>query len=264
MTNPSDPAPARPTRTLSGRILASLGALLRTRITTGLLVILPIAVTYYVVKFIFLIMVDSSKWAVEAFFGRVPIVERWAIPIISVLCTIFVLYAVGLFATHVIGRRFIGAFDALVDRLPLIKTVYRAMKQIVDTFSTTQTTSFQRVALVPFPSNELRTVGFITNYSRDAESGDEIVTIFVSTTPNPTTGFVFVTRRRDVVELDWSVEEAVRMVISAGILFPHKLTMLLPEQAAALRLAQRGTFTTDRTESAIAGAPRDRTAAPGQ
>lgn len=264
MNDSTHPAPARPTRTLSGRILASLGALLRTRITTGLLVILPIYITYYVVKFIFGIMDQSSRWAVEAVFGRLPVVERWAIPIISVAFTVFVLYAVGLFATHVIGRRFISAFDALVDRLPLIKTVYRAMKQIVDTFSTTQSTSFQRVALVPFPSNELRTIGFITNYSRDITTDEELVTIFVSTTPNPTTGFVFVTRRKDVVELDWSVEEAVRVVISAGILFPHKLTMLLPEQVAALRPAPRGTLQPDRVEGAVAGAGLDHTPAPGQ
>jgi uncharacterized membrane protein len=241
-----------------GRVLATMQALVRTRLTTGLLVILPIYVTYWLIRFVFELMRDSSKWIVEHFlrsqYGR-PFLERWKVPppeeierhlghvpssaeivaylpdsvqwgvaITSVLLTLFLLYMIGLFAANIVGRRVLELFEYALDRVPIVKTIYRACKQIFATFSGDRTSTFQRAAIVPFMTPQVKTLGFITNTFTDPASGTELCTVFVPTTPNPTSGFVLILRRSEIRELDWSAEESVQALISAGILFPSSFT----------------------------------------
>ncbi len=256
------------------RIGATLKALVRTRVTAGLLVILPLYITFVVVKFVFTIMRDSSLWLVEAYLrtpggktlldrwevrsisngteqlvtvsealealqdrlGRLPNREeffevlpqtlQWGTAIASVLLTFLILYGIGLFAANVFGRRIIEGFETLLERLPLVKTVYRSLKQILATFAGDQTQNFQRVALIPFPDQSMRAVGFITNTFRDSVTDEELCAVFIPTTPNPTTGYLQVIRRGDLTELNWSVEEAVRAIMSGGILKPDFLTIV--------------------------------------
>lgn len=252
----AQPVPRRPSR-----VGATIKALLRTRITTGILTILPLLVTLWVVRLIFGWMRDASGWAVKAvlltpagkphleqlhfdfvrwekikelgliptqeqFFEFMPWHVRWAIAIFSVLLTIFILYVIGLFSANIFGRRFIEWLEQLVDRVPLVKTVYRGLKQILSSFSGDQTQTFQRVALVPFPEASMRAVAFITGTFADSVTGEELCTVFIATTPNPTTGYLQVIRRRDITELNWSVEEAIRCVMSGGILRPSYLTIV--------------------------------------
>jgi uncharacterized membrane protein len=158
---------------------------------------------------------------------------RWGISIFAVLLTIGVLYFIGLFAANVIGRRIIGWFDMLVARVPVVKSIYSASKQILTVFSGEATQQFQRVALVPFPNELTRSVAFITNTFRDSVTGEELCAAFIATTPNPTTGFVFILRRADIIEVNWSVEDAIRTVMSGGILAPGYVTMKLGTPGAA-------------------------------
>lgn len=255
-----DPAPA-PVRRRPSRVGATLKALLRTRITTGILTILPLLVTLWVVRLIFGWMRDASGWAVKAlllsppgrpyleqlhfdfarwekikelgfqaaqeqFFELMPWHVRWGIAVFSVLLTIFILYVIGLFSANIFGRRLIEWVEQLVDRVPLVKTVYRGLKQILSSFSGDQTQTYQRVALVPFPDASMRAVAFITNIFPDSITGEELCTVFIATTPNPTTGYLQVLKRKDITELNWSVEEAIRCVMSAGILRPPFLTIV--------------------------------------
>lgn len=246
-----------------GRVLATMQALVRTRITTGLLVILPIYVTYWLIRFVFELMRDSSKWIVEHFlrsqFGQ-PFLERWKVPpldeiekklghvpdsaeivaflpdsvqwgvaIASVLLTLFLLYMIGLFAANIVGRRLLEIFEYVLSRVPIVKTIYRACKQIFASFSGDRTSTFQRAAIVPFMTQQVKTLGFITNTFIDEVSGTELCTVFVPTTPNPTSGFILILKRSEVRELDWSAEEAVQALISAGILFPPTFTAAVVE-----------------------------------
>jgi uncharacterized membrane protein len=162
----------------------------------------------------------------EQFFQLVPAPVRWSIAIFSVLLTIFVFYMVGLFAANVFGRRLIVWLEQVVARVPLAKTVYQAMKQIIWSFAGDQTQNFQRVVLVPFPQDRMRSVGFMTNVFKDSITGEELCTVFIATTPNPTTGYLQIVRRSEITELNWSVEEAIRTVMSAGILKPDFLTIV--------------------------------------
>lgn len=234
------------------RLWSTLKAVFRARLTTGVITILPIVITVWVVRVIFMWMRDASLWVVEWYlFSRwgLPVLEswgvhpdhltkiglealpthmRWGIYIFSVLLTILVLYVVGMFAANLIGRRVIHWLEQLLNRLPLVKTVYRSLKQILTALSGAQQQNFQRVALVPFPNPLTRSVGFVTGMHRDAITGEDLCSIFIATTPNPTSGFVLLVKRSDLIEMDWSIEEAVRMVMSGGILVPSAVSVVAP------------------------------------
>ncbi|MBK9119968.1 MAG: DUF502 domain-containing protein [Phycisphaerales bacterium] len=245
----------------------SLWRLLRGRITTGIFTILPILVTLWVVRLIFVWMRDSSQWIVRKwllsyvesnsrepppFFRRIsfdwetwqawerarmpdrydyfldlmPWYWRLSVEVTCVLLTIFVLYLIGLFAANLFGRRIIEAIERLVDRLPLIKTIYRLPKQVISTFQAQQAQSFRKAALIPFPQEKMRCVGFITNTFVDSITGEELCTVFIPTTPNPTTGYLQVLKRRDLTELNWTIEDSIRMIMSGGILKPDFVTLV--------------------------------------
>lgn len=218
-------APKRPFVRRS-RIAATIKALVRTRVTTGLLVFLPIYLTYLLIRVVFDMLSDASRWILE-YFLHVNLLQstyvQWSVAIASVILTLTLLYFIGLFAANIFGRRVIEFFEAIVDRLPIVKTIYRASKQLLTTIGGDQAANFQRVAWTPFMSPTVRTIGFITNIIVDPGTQEEICTIFVPTTPNPTSGFMLMVRRKDVVELDWSVEEAFRTILSCGILVPEPL-----------------------------------------
>ncbi|MGH6960281.1 MAG: DUF502 domain-containing protein, partial [Dongiaceae bacterium] len=257
------PISVDPLRPKQSRIWATFKRLIRARITAGLAVVLPIWVTYLLVKFVFGLMRDASLWLVEGLLRSrigVPLLEslgvrfevapetgqpilpagidwlpqsvQWGIEIFSVLLTIFALYFIGLLTANIFGRRTLEGLEQLVDRVPLVKTVYRSSKQILTTFTTGQTQTFQRVALIPFLTDQVRSIGFITNIFRDAQTGEELCTIFYATTPNPTTGFVLIVKRADIIELDWTIEEAVKAVMSGGILMPRPVSLVTAALAA--------------------------------
>lgn len=269
-----------PPRRRRSRLGATLQALVRTRVTAGLLVVLPVWITVLLIKFIFGMMRDSSLWVIEVYLRSplgAPLLERWKVPaplgyiwpegwppagshvititqklhhveerlgrtatleeffnilpiqwqwgasVVAVLLTIFILYVVGLFAANMVGRRAIGLMELLLDKVPLVKSVYRASKQVLETFTSEQKQNFQRVALFPFLG--VHSVGFVTNSFKDPETGEDYVTVFYPTTPNPTTGYFLIMKRSLVRELDWTMEEAARVVMSGGILMPHSLAM---------------------------------------
>lgn len=243
--------PDESTRQRPSRLGATIRRLVRARITAGIITVLPILITIWVIRLIFAWMRDASQWAVlgvldsEWFQHYIWKLERlpgeklkiqdflqdhpyldWGIALFSVLLTIILLYVIGLFATNIFGRRILDLLDSFVERVPLIKTVYRGLKQILASFSGDQTDSFRRAALVPFPNDKLRCVGFITNVFKDSITGEELCAVFIATTPNPTTGYLQIVRRKDITELNWSVEDAIRCVMSGGILKPDFLTLV--------------------------------------
>ncbi len=252
------PEQADRSRRGKSRVAATLRALLRTRIMAGLLVVLPIYVTIWLLLVLFRLMRDSSQWVVLAlldnkwFQGHVwkldieggqtldvdrlltehPVLD-WGIAVVSVLLTIIILYAIGVFAANIFGRRIIDLFESFLGKVPLVKTVYRALKQIMATFAGEQSQSFQRVALIPFPQEKMRSVGFITAIFNDSVTGEELAAVFIPTTPNPTTGYLQILKRKELVELDWSVEDAVSTIMSGGILRPDFLTIVPGIQRAA-------------------------------
>ena len=233
------------------RTWATIQRILRARITAGIVVVLPIWIAILLLKFVFGALRDASFWLVLAYletnrgtqilesWGRVSpeVIEQqglsalppwlqWAIAVLSVLLTILFLYIIGLFTANLVGKRIVSAMEQLVDRVPLVKTVYRASKQILEAFAGDPTQEFHRVALVPFPCMEIRTIGFITKIAKDIDTGEDVCSVFLATTPNPTTGYVLILRRTDLIELDWSVEDAVSVIMSGGAMTPSHVPLV--------------------------------------
>jgi uncharacterized membrane protein len=217
---------------------------LRSRIMAGLVLVVPMWFTYVVVMFVFRLMRDASLWIVEAALlsplGQpllsswdlqsaklsenglqvLPWAVQWGIDILSVILTIVTLYLLGTVTTNVVGRKIVRLAETVVERVPMVTVVYHASKKVLETLVGDGARPFQRVVLVPFPNKDTYSVGFVSRVMRDCRSGEALYTVFVATAPNPTTGFVLVIRPSDVVELDWTVEEAVKVIMSGGVLMP--------------------------------------------
>jgi uncharacterized membrane protein len=228
---------------------SGLSLKLRSRILSGLVLVLPIWITFVVATFVFRLMRDASLWLVEAIllspFGEpllmswglpsedlsrhgldaLPASIQWSISSTAVVLTIVLLYVLGAIATNVVGKRIIRLAERVVERVPFVAVVYHASKSVLETLTGEGAKPFQRVVLAPFPNRETHSIGFVTRVTHDARTGETLYTVFVATAPNPTTGFVFIVKPSEVVELDWTVEEAIKVIMSGGVLMPSELPM---------------------------------------
>ena len=205
----------------------SLGRYFRNRLVTGLLVLIPIGVTIVVLRFLFRTMAGVLGPALAPLIGRLP---EAAVMAISVGAFLLLLYLAGVMTRNLAGRRLLTLGEAIVARVPLAKTIYAASKQVVDTFAVTDTKGFQSVVLVEFPRPGFYSVAFLTGRVRDAE-GQEFCKLFIPTAPVPSAGFVQIVAPSEVHETDLTVEQAIRLLVSGGILSPPGWTV----RRAALR-----------------------------
>ncbi len=220
---------------------------LRSRIVAGLVLVVPIWITVVVFRFLFQFLSDTSLWLIEALlltplgepllskwgFDRarlaneglaaLPLTVHWSISVLSVVLTVVLVYVLGAVATNVAGKRLIRLAERVVDRVPLVKLVYYASKKVLETFAGGETRPFQRVVLVPYPTKDMQSVGFVTHVDPRVPSGESVFTVFVAMAPHLTSGFVFVTPASEVTELDWTVEQALKVIISGGMLMPGDL-----------------------------------------
>lgn len=185
---------------------------IRNYILTGLFVTLPLIVSIAILWWIF---VKVTNWAVRLFpYG---LITRLSVPIVLLVF----LALVGLIARIVFVRKVFGLGEKLLIKIPLFNKIYLTAKQISQAFLVPEKTMFKRVALVEFPRPGIYSVGFITGKSKGDITKEEILHIFVPTTPNPTSGFLIFVRPHEVRELDMSIEEGMRLVISGGIVTPY-------------------------------------------
>jgi uncharacterized membrane protein len=189
----------------------------------GLLILIPLVVTYALIAFLFNIFTNASAPLMKGLFRILDLNHYgWTaplVPLINFLLSLAVIFLLGLFGTNFLGRRILQALDALILRLPLVKSIYGAVKQMVDTFQGPRR-GFQRVVLIQYPSRELWTMGFVSSERRDTMNltpSPTILTVYIPTTPNPTTGYLVMVRPEDVVDVDYTVEEAFKFIISSGI-----------------------------------------------
>jgi uncharacterized membrane protein len=142
----------------------------------------------------------------------------------AVLLTLTFLYMLGLLTANVFGRRMIRAIEHLFERVPLVKTIYKSTKSIVMTFGGGHSTGFQRVVLIDFPQPGMKRVAFLTSVMTDRDTGRKLANIFIPYTPYLTTGYIQIVPLEAVSEANWTVEEAVKMIMSGGILSPSTVT----------------------------------------
>ncbi len=213
-----------------------IGGRLKARMISGLLVLGPLVITLFILKLIFA--------ALTAFV--LPLIRPWltALPesvivVIATIAALLLIYLVGMFTTHLIGRRLIKMGEGVMMKLPIVKSVYSASKQVMDTFSASTKAAFTATVLVSFPHPGARALGFVTGTILDPE-GRMLYRIFVATTPNPTSGFLILLPENDVTFTDISVEDGIKMIVSGGMLAPKSYAvksgpLAAAEQAAAAK-----------------------------
>ncbi|MCH9770741.1 MAG: DUF502 domain-containing protein [Gammaproteobacteria bacterium] len=198
-----------------------MGARIRRYFIAGLLVWLPIAATYIVIRFIIGLLNNSVKLLPHKY--QPDTLLGMHIPGIGLAITIIVLFLTGLLATNYIGHRIIRVWEKIVDRIPLIRSIYAAVKQVLHAVLQPNGQSFRKVLLVEFPRKGIWSIAFQTSTQfHSPEVNEDMVTAFIPTTPNPTSGFLTFIPKQDVTELDMSVEEGLRMVISLGVVVPKQ------------------------------------------
>jgi uncharacterized membrane protein len=196
---------------------------IRRTFLAGLLILIPLFVTYVLIAFLFNIFTNASAPLMKGLF-RLLDLNRYAwteplVPFINFLLSLAVIFLLGLFGANFLGRRILQAIDTLILRLPLVKSIYGAVKQMVDTFQGPRR-SFQRVVLIQYPNRGLWTMGFVASERHDTmnlTASPTILTVYIPTTPNPTTGYLAMVKPEDVVDIDYTVEEAFKFIISSGI-----------------------------------------------
>ena len=194
--------------------------LVRKRLTAGLLVVGPLGVTFLVLRILYRFTASILTPPVRRLFGGLP---EFAVGLLAVLVLVMLLYLVGLMAANLLGRRMIAWGERLVDRVPIAGTVYSATKQVVEALGTTERSDFRSVVMVEFPQKGSYTIGFCTGRIRD-EQGRELAKVIIPTSPNPATGFFELIPSEKLRELDLSVEDAIKLVVSGGIIAPKRLT----------------------------------------
>jgi uncharacterized membrane protein len=195
---------------------------LRTRLVSGLLVLIPLAITLFVLNIFLNSLTAFARPLLKPLLGVLP---ESVLTLIALTLTVLLIYLTGLVTTHIVGRRLILFGERLLLRLPVVKTIYAASKQVVETFSSHQTTSFQAVVIVSFPRRESLAIGFITG-TLFAPDNRKLYRVFIPTTPNPTSGFLLLMSPEDVQFTDIPIEEGIKMIVSGGMLAPEKYAVV--------------------------------------
>ncbi len=204
---------------------------LRAWFVTGLLTLLPIWLTFVVFKFVFGMLSDLSRpWvgplaarlAVAHPHGLAWLADNWVQTAIALIATVVLILLVGALVRRVAGQKLLLWIESVIRRVPLAKTVYGSARQLLDHMSA-PTDSGQRVVLLAFPHAGMKAVGFVTRTLRDEATGNELASVFVPTTPNPTGGYVVIVPTADLVATDWSVDEAMTFIISGGAVAPQRV-----------------------------------------
>ncbi len=183
---------------------------------TGLLVIIPVWATYYVL--------EAILGGIDRMLGpRLAQYIGLKIPGLGIVTLVFLILIVGVLSANYIGRRFVKYSDTFLQKVPLVRGVYTTMKKIMETFSMKH--NFHGVALVEYPRKGCYSVGFVTGDVRGESVGltGKFMTVFVPTTPNPTAGFLLILPENEVTQLDMSVEDGMKFIISIGLVPMHEL-----------------------------------------
>jgi len=189
---------------------------LKTHVFRGFLAFLPLALSFFVLRFLYL--------AVDQRIAR--LLERWIgirIPGLGFLLVLLLLYLLGLLASNWLGRWAIGVLDKTSSHIPLIKTIYLLGKQLGSAFSAPEKQGLKRVVLVEHFRPGVWSIGFVMGSMVEEKSGQKLLRLFVPTAPNPTSGFMLIVAESQVKDVAWSVSEAMNIVISGGLLGPESM-----------------------------------------
>lgn len=196
---------------------------------TGLLITLPIALTYFILQFLF-----RNLDALSPVFTKVlidlgaPIPEGYRIPALGLVITLLIVLAVGWFTTNFFGKRFLHLGERIVEKIPFVRRIYKGSKQVVQSIANADTSAFRKVVLLEFPRRGMLAIGFVTGAARGEVQDltqEDVLNVFVPTMPNPTSGFLVFVPPEEVTEVDMSIEDGIKYVVSGGIVTTEGLKL---------------------------------------
>jgi len=203
------------------------GQLVKRYFITGLLIWVPLAITTWVLALIASVADQSLRLLPETL--RPHQLLGYDIPGAGVVLTLLIIFVTGVLAANFIGQRLVGWWEQLLARIPVVNSIYHSVKQVSDTLFSSSGNAFRKALLVQYPRQGSWTIAFLTG----RPGGDvanhlrgDFVSVYVPTTPNPTSGFFLMLPRSDVIELDMDVDEALKYIISMGVVAPPTRTRL--------------------------------------
>ncbi|MCW5624289.1 MAG: DUF502 domain-containing protein [Burkholderiales bacterium] len=195
---------------------------MRRYLITGLLIWVPLGITFWVLQALVTTMDQTllllpSSWRPQAWLG-------FNIPGLGVVLTVVVLFVTGLLTANMLGQRLVVAWESILGRIPVVKSIYNSVKQVSDTLFSSNGQAFRKAVLLQWPKDGVWTIGFLTGVPGGdvaAHLQGDYVSVYVPTTPNPTGGYFVMLPRDHVIELDMSVDEALKYIISMGVAPPQ-------------------------------------------
>ncbi len=197
---------------------------------TGLAAIIPIGVTVYILYFLLRMMegltnIVPSQYRLEELFSI-------HIPGIDYLILVVLIFAVGLLVRSYVGKKIISWGETVLNKIPVVRTVYVASKQLTHAIFSDDSSSFKKVVLIEYPRKGLYCIAFVTGTTKgelQEKTSEHLINLFVPTTPNPTSGFLLMVPEEDIINLDMTVDEAFALVVSGGTYTPQEIKKLLEE-----------------------------------
>jgi uncharacterized membrane protein len=192
---------------------------IRNRLVGGLLVVVPLAATVILLRFVFLTLDGFLAPIIAHFVG-------FHVPGLGLVLMLAGLYILGSFTANVLGRRVFGFGERVLTAVPLVRGIYTSSKLLMESMMSQRKSQFSRVVIVEYPRRGLYTLAFVTNENvRSLSDGEKLTAIFVPTTPNPTSGFMLLVPESDLISTPFTIEEGVKLVVSGGLIAPDPNTI---------------------------------------
>jgi uncharacterized membrane protein len=193
---------------------------------TGVIVVAPVAITVYMAYHL-IIWINGATSRLIPQQWKIGDVVPYAIPGCGLLLLIVALIFIGMLTTGYVGKFFVRLWEKIIRKMPVVSSFYSLMKQIFETFLSQKSRSFSQVVLVQYPRQGLWTIAFVSRDQTGGEiaqkTGQDFVSVYVPTTPNPTSGFLIFVPQKDIIKLDMSVEDGIKYVLSCGIVTPEEM-----------------------------------------
>lgn len=196
---------------------------------TGVLTLLPLWLTWVVVKFVFTMLSQISSPFIAPTLNNLArglsapwLAQPWVVSAVALIATVGFIMFTGFMARRVAGQTALHYFEATIKRIPLANTIYGSARQLLNILQT-KPDGTQRVVLINFPNREMKTLGFVTRVIREKSSGRELAAVYVPTTPNPTSGYLEIVPVEDITPTDWTVDQAMSFIISGGAVSPDEI-----------------------------------------
>lgn len=222
-----------------------LFAWLRGRFFAGMVIAAPLAATFFILQFL-ITFIDNRVKPLLPPLLQPETYTNYAIPGFGVLVLVVALTVLGAVTANLVGRSLLAATDRILSRIPIVKNVYAALKQLTEVLANNQQASFDRCVMVEYPKKESWCIGFVSSHAKEeigSKLGTSKIGVFVPTTPNPTSGFLIYVEESETIALEMTVEEGAKMILTAGLVVPEYETpdaaSVVEPEVGAQKLAEQ-------------------------